>query len=104
MRRLATAAVTAVLAAGSAVQAAPPPADDAAIVHVLNRIGFGAAPGDIERVRAEGLHTYIERQLEPERLPAPDLDGPRTRGDRANPIAALAERKVLRAIYGERQL
>src|SRR5437764_8739280 len=42
---------------------------DQAIVHVLNRVGFGPAPGDVERVRAIGVMRYIERQLRPERIP-----------------------------------
>jgi uncharacterized protein (DUF1800 family) len=42
--------------------------DDRAIAHVLNRLGFGPAPGDIERVRTIGLAAYIEQQLHPERL------------------------------------
>ncbi len=43
--------------------------NDRTIVHALNRLGFGAAPGDIERVRSLGLATYIDQQLHPERLP-----------------------------------
>src|SRR3954447_3955831 len=35
------------------------------ILHVLNRLGFGARPGDVERVRAIGLSKYIEQQLDP---------------------------------------
>jgi uncharacterized protein (DUF1800 family) len=46
----------------------PESADARTIVHVLNRIGFGAAPGDVDRVQSIGLHTYIEQQLHPERL------------------------------------
>ena len=38
------------------------------IVHVLNRLGFGARPGDIERVKAMGLDKYIEQQLNPEKI------------------------------------
>ena len=63
---LLTSALAALLSAG--VAAAPPAPDDAAIVHVLNRIGFGARPGDIEKVRAIGLTRYIEQQLHPERI------------------------------------
>ena len=44
------------------------PSDDKTIVHVLNRIGFGARPGDVERIRAMGLQQYIEQQLHPERI------------------------------------
>ncbi len=35
------------------------------ILHVLNRLGFGARPGDVERVKAVGLKKYIEQQLNP---------------------------------------
>jgi uncharacterized protein (DUF1800 family) len=35
------------------------------IMHVLNRLGFGARPGDIEKVRAMGIKKYIEQQLQP---------------------------------------
>ena len=38
------------------------------IVHVLNRLGFGARPGDIERVKAIGLENYINQQLSPEKI------------------------------------
>ncbi len=38
------------------------------IVHVLNRLGFGARPGDIERVKAMGLDNYINQQLNPEKI------------------------------------
>jgi len=44
------------------------PDDEKTIVHVLNRIGFGARPGDVERVRAIGLQQHIEQQLHPERI------------------------------------
>ena len=54
--------------AGQSRSAVPQKPDDRAIVHVLNRIGFGPAPGDLERVRTIGLSTYIDQQLQPERL------------------------------------
>jgi len=38
------------------------------IMHVLNRLGFGARPGDIERVKAMGVEKYIEQQLNPEKI------------------------------------
>src|SRR6266511_1473062 len=38
------------------------------ILHVLNRLGFGARPGDIERVKAMGLENYINQQLNPEKI------------------------------------
>jgi uncharacterized protein (DUF1800 family) len=49
----------------SAVPARP---DDRTIIHVLNRIGFGPAPGDVARVRELGLQAYIDRQLQPNTL------------------------------------
>src|SRR6266403_179373 len=42
--------------------------DDQRILHVLNRLGFGARPGDIERVKAIGLDNYIAQQLSPEKI------------------------------------
>src|SRR5437870_144169 len=38
------------------------------ILHVLNRLGFGARPGDVERVKAMGIDNYITQQLFPERI------------------------------------
>ncbi|MGD9588452.1 MAG: DUF1800 domain-containing protein [Pyrinomonadaceae bacterium] len=38
---------------------------DEKIIHILDRLGYGARPGDIERVRAIGLSKYIEQQLDP---------------------------------------
>jgi uncharacterized protein (DUF1800 family) len=51
-----------------AVSQAPGLTDDQRIIHVLNRLGFGARPGDVERVKAMGLNKYIEQQLSPEKL------------------------------------
>jgi uncharacterized protein (DUF1800 family) len=48
--------------------AVPAKADTATILHVLNRIGYGPRPGDVERVREIGLAAYIDQQLRPERL------------------------------------
>lgn len=42
--------------------------EDQRILHVLNRLGFGARPGDLERVRAMGLDNYIKQQLYPDQL------------------------------------
>jgi uncharacterized protein (DUF1800 family) len=73
MRWIAAAAVAALLVGteSSAVLAKkkPAPADDRTIAHVLNRIGYGAAPGQIAEVREMGLDAYIQQQLHPERLP-----------------------------------
>ena len=45
-----------------------PALDRAAIVHALNRVGFGPRPGDVERVARIGLPAYLELQLHPEQI------------------------------------
>lgn len=42
--------------------------EDQRILHVLNRLGFGARPGDVERVKAMGLDNYINQQLNPQKI------------------------------------
>src|SRR5713226_6102388 len=42
--------------------------EDQHILHVLNRLGFGARPGDVERVKAMGIDNYIAQQLVPEKI------------------------------------
>src|SRR5438309_2167011 len=42
--------------------------EDQRILHVLNRLGFGARPGDVERVKAMGIDNYIAQQLSPEKI------------------------------------
>jgi uncharacterized protein (DUF1800 family) len=128
--------------------AGPPSPTDAAIVHVLNRLGFGPGPGDVEKVRAIGVERYIEEQLHPDRIPdaamAERLAGlttvtmssreiaesfarpamearrkqkqeskndasqppPRSPAQRraADVMLELAQQKLLRAAYSERQL
>jgi uncharacterized protein (DUF1800 family) len=39
--------------------------EDQKILHVLNRLGFGARQGDVEKVKSIGLQKYIEQQLNP---------------------------------------
>ena len=58
----------AALTAGSWGPAVPARPDDKTILHVLNRIGYGARPGDVDRVREIGLAAYIDQQLRPERI------------------------------------
>lgn len=38
------------------------------ILHVLNRLGFGARAGDVERVKRIGIDKYVEQQLNPASL------------------------------------
>src|SRR5258706_1686057 len=42
--------------------------DEQRILHVLNRLGFGARPGDVARVKAIGLDNYINQQLNPQKV------------------------------------
>ena len=65
---VATIAVSGVLLAAGPGSAVPEKPDDKTILHVLNRIGYGPRPGDIERVREKGLAAYIDQQLHPERI------------------------------------
>jgi len=58
----------ALAAYGQTVQRAQNLNDEQRILHVLNRLGFGARPGDVERVRAMGVDRYIEQQLHPEQI------------------------------------
>jgi uncharacterized protein (DUF1800 family) len=63
---------TLLFGAGSARAQQKPPAgrlsQEQRILHALNRLGFGARPGDVERVRTVGLERYIEEQLYPEKI------------------------------------
>jgi uncharacterized protein (DUF1800 family) len=42
--------------------------ENEAIVHALNRLGYGPRPGDLDRVRQMGLSKWIDRQLHPESI------------------------------------
>lgn len=57
--------IAAVLLVPGAAGAAPGAAERDAL-HVLNRIAYGAAPGDVERVAQMGARRYIEAQLAPD--------------------------------------
>jgi uncharacterized protein (DUF1800 family) len=54
--------------ATTAKQKEPKVTEDDRIVHVLNRLGFGPRPDDIDRVKQMGLHAYIEQQLHPDQI------------------------------------
>jgi uncharacterized protein (DUF1800 family) len=44
------------------------PREDEKILHILNRLGFGARPDDVENVKRIGLSAYIDQQLHPEQI------------------------------------
>jgi len=48
--------------------------EDQKILHVLNRLGYGPRPGDLDRIRSIGLATYIDGQLNPDRVDDSALD------------------------------
>jgi uncharacterized protein (DUF1800 family) len=91
---------------------------DATIPHVLNRLTFGARPGDVERVGAIGLAAWIDQQLHPARIDdhaaeamVPPLEHPPDAADQQElrrfarrQVETLAAGKLLRAMYSERQL
>jgi uncharacterized protein (DUF1800 family) len=56
------------LAAVLSTPASPRASEEQQIKHVLNRLGFGARPGDVERVEKMGMRQYIEQQLHPENI------------------------------------
>src|SRR5258708_7977369 len=41
---------------------------DQAILHALNRLGYGPGPGDVARVKQMGLAKWIDQQLHPETI------------------------------------
>ncbi|MBI4524944.1 MAG: DUF1800 domain-containing protein [Deltaproteobacteria bacterium] len=40
-------------------------------IHLLDRLGFGPRPGNIERIRSIGVDRYLEEQLSPKSIPLP---------------------------------
>lgn len=74
---------------------APLPAesgDPAEALHVLNRLGFGPAPGELQRVARLGIDGYIEEQLHPERLPLPAA---LQSALQALPVTQLSQRELI---------
>ena len=46
--------------------------DDTQALHLLNRLAFGPRPGDVARVEAMGVDSYIQQQLHPDSIPLPE--------------------------------
>jgi uncharacterized protein (DUF1800 family) len=42
--------------------------EDEAVVHALDRLGYGPRPGEVEKVKEMGLAKWIDRQLHPESI------------------------------------
>ncbi|HXD07955.1 MAG TPA: DUF1800 domain-containing protein [Burkholderiaceae bacterium] len=66
---LALAAAACFLGAPTAARAAGASEEEA--LHVLNRLSFGPAPGDLAHVMQIGVDAYVDEQLNPQRLPMP---------------------------------
>ncbi|MGA8223567.1 MAG: DUF1800 domain-containing protein [Candidatus Acidiferrales bacterium] len=65
--------------------------EDEAILHALNRLGYGPRPGDVERIRKMGLEKWVEQQLHPDSIDDSALD------DRLEkyPTLAMSSTKLL---------
>jgi uncharacterized protein (DUF1800 family) len=56
------------LAAGSAKNRLAPMSQEQKILHLLNRLTFGARPGDFETIRRLGVEKFLDSQLRPETI------------------------------------
>lgn len=85
------------LLGGTAVDRPPPQgqaplsARDSAF-HVLNRLAYGPRPGELAQVAAMGVQRWIERQLEPDRIP----DDALVARERTYPIEKFDRRDLAR--------
>lgn len=70
------------------------PIQEGLALHLLNRLAYGPAPGEVERVRAMGVHAYLDSQL----APAPGG------GPVRDPGSSSGEDALLRAVASPRQL
>jgi uncharacterized protein (DUF1800 family) len=48
--------------------------EEEAILHALNRLGFGPHPGQVEQIKKTGLENWIQAQLHPENIGDPQVD------------------------------
>src|SRR5215216_4729317 len=98
--------------------AAAPLSETTKIQHALDRLTFGARPGDVEQVRQLGLRKWIELQLHPDKiaespileqklkplesllLSAEDMAKEYGKGD---VVKELSAGKIYRVIYSNRQ-
>src|SRR6266849_3314703 len=54
--------------AGSHGAAPSPPSPRDSALHALNRLAYGPRPGEVDRVAALGVMTWIDRQLSPAKI------------------------------------
>lgn len=67
MRRFASVLIA--LAVLTGVSDDKPMIDRQRAEHALNRLAFGARPGEADRIATEGVDAWVERQLHPESIP-----------------------------------
>ncbi len=65
--------------------------EDEAVVHALNRLGYGPRPGDVERVKRLGLARWIDEQLHPESIDDSATEARLTRF----PTLVMSSRKLI---------
>ena len=46
---------------------------DIKILHLINRLSFGATPGQIQHIKNIGIQAYIQSQLKPDSIPYPKV-------------------------------
>lgn len=73
---------------GARPQAAQALTERERAVHALNRLAFGARPGDVDRILATGVDRWIDAQLRPSRIADPA-------GERALAAFPLARRSAV---------
>jgi uncharacterized protein (DUF1800 family) len=69
MRKLTAIALSSLLAFPLVAGPGDPSQEHARAAHALNRLAFGARPGEVDRVAALGVDRWIEQQLHPEQIP-----------------------------------
>lgn len=74
--------------------------DTQKIAHVLNRLTYGARPGDIEKVRSLGVQKFIDAQLNPSTLTESPVV--LTQLDRSRDVRAVPSSKLLAMFQAER--
>ena len=52
----------------------PPLTPHDSALHVLNRLAYGPRPGEVDRVAGSGVMKWIDAQLQPDRIPDPQVE------------------------------
>jgi uncharacterized protein (DUF1800 family) len=95
-----TASLLAVILVAQAAAAPKPSRNEQRVSHALNRLTFGARPGDVTAVQRIGVEKWIEQQLHPERIQEnPELEA------RLKPLESLRmDTRTLLAKYPPPQM